>query len=439
MRTDTKNIFSSAVFYVFLIVVSVLISVFDLEFYGAVLFVLIISAILVLSDNILDTTCPFLILCAFVSICYNSYSTFIKLAPLAVIPIGALVYHYIKYRGHLKLGYSFDGIAAVAVAITLGGFGKITTAEYISPTALYYTLGLGVGMMAVYLILKSQICKLEDGEKAKNQFAVAMYFMGMVACAVVLCVYLKNFKEFWEEKDFLIFHSRNNYATYLMLAMPFPCYFALKNRAHLLSLALIFGCILLTNSRGGLIFGTVELIICLVYIYIYDKSHRRFYNITFAALMIVAAAICVPVFSMYSDRLVGGSLVSTEETRWGLLLRALDDFKNAPIFGVGLGYGGNTDIYDPVSGAMNWYHLMIPQIVGSMGLVGVAAYGYQAFGRFKIWLRSKNSLNTALFLSYIGLLLMSQVNPGEFCPLPYEFLAVMIFVLLEIDYEKTRS
>ena len=64
------------------------------------------------------------------------------------------------------------------------------------------------------------------------------------------------------------------------------------------------------------------------------------------------------------------------------------------------------------------------------------AYGYQAFGRFKIWLKTKDPQNTALFLSYVGLLLMSQVNPGEFCPLPYEFLAVMIFVLLESDYEK---
>ena len=440
MITEIKNTFKSFWFYAFLLVSALVITVFNLEVYGVILFVLIISLILVLSDDIMDTTCPFLILCAFVSICYNSFDTFIKLAPLAIIPCGALIYHYIKYKGIFKVGYSMNGIAAVALAVTLGGFGRITSGEYFSGSSLFYTLGLGVGMIALYLMFKSQIAK--DGADAKVQkerFALFMYLMGMVACAVVLCVYLRNFEEFWKEKDFLIFHSRNNYATYLMLAMPFPCYFALKNRAHLLSLALIFGCILLTNSRGGLIFGAIEILICIVYIFVYDKAHRKFYGIVSALLVVGLIAFAAPIFSMYAQRLVNGELITNTESRWRLLLRSIEDFKSYPIFGVGLGYNGNVDIYNPVKGAMNWYHMMIPQIVGSMGLVGIAAYGYQAFGRFKIWLRSKNSLNTALFLSYIGLLLMSQINPGEFCPLPYEFLAVMIFALLEIDYEKTRS
>lgn len=431
MISDKKSIFQGAAFYCALALIALVTTLLQLEFYGAILFVFIISFILIVSDNIMDTTAPFLVLCAFVSICYNSYSTFIKLAPLAVVPAGALIYHYIKYRGSFKVGASFGGICAVALAVTLGGFGKITSAEYLSPTSIYYTLGLGAGMIVVYLLLKSQICRLDDIEKAKSRFAFAMYLMGLIACAVVIGIYVRRFPEFWEQKSFLIFHSRNNYATYLMLAMPFPCYFALKNRAHLASLALIYGCILLTNSRGGLIFGTIELAVCLVYIFISDKKHRKFYAIAFSALAAVMIAAAVPLLSMYADRLLDGSFVSTGETRWSLLLRSLDDFKSAPIFGVGLGYAGNTDVYNPVSGAMNWYHLMIPQIIGSMGIVGALAYGYQAVGRFKIWLSKRSALNTALFLSYIGLLLMSQVNPGEFCPLPYEFLAVMIFVLLE--------
>lgn len=431
MISDKKSIFQSGAFYGFLALVALVTTLLQLEFYGVILFVFIISFVLIASDNIMDTTAPFLVLCAFVSICYNSYSTFIKLAPLAVVPVGALIYHYIRYRGSFRVGASFGGICAVALAVTLGGFGRITSVEYLSPTSIYYTLGLGVGMIVVYLMLKSQICRLDDTETAKKRFASAMYLMGLVACAVVIGVYARSFSEFLEQKSFLIFHSRNNYATYLMLAMPFPCYFALKNRAHLASLTLIYGCILLTNSRGGLIFGTVELVICLAYIFISDKKHRKFYAIAFSALAAVMIAAFVPLLSMYADRLIDGGFISDEESRWGLFLRSLEDFKASPIFGVGLGYAGNTDVYDPVSGAMNWYHLMIPQIIGSMGIVGALAYGYQAVGRFKIWLSQRSALNTALFLSYIGLLLMSQVNPGEFCPVPYEFLAVMIFVLLE--------
>jgi hypothetical protein len=44
----------------------------------------------------------------------------------------------------------------------------------------------------------------------------------------------------------------------------------------------------------------------------------------------------------------------------------------------------------------------------------------------------------ALGLSYSGILLMSQVNPGEFCPIPYELLTVLLFIFLELpDTELT--
>ena len=437
MIADGIKLFKGMPFYLTLLLLAIVITAFGLEVLGVVIFALLISVILVVSDDIMDTTCPFLVLCAFVSICYDSFNTFIKLAPLVIAPVAAFIYHYVKYKGCFKIGYSFSGICAVALAVTLGGFGRITGGEFFSGGSLYYTFGLGIGMMIVYIALKSQIAKEgADNATQKERFAIFMYIMGLAACAVVVAIYVRNFSEFWESKSFLVFNSRNNYATYLMLAMPFPCYFALKNRVHLLSLGFIFGCILLTNSRGGLIFGTIELLICLLYIFIYDKKHRVFYSITFSALIVAMIAVAVPLFSMYAGRLIDGEIVTDTESRWHLLLRSLDDFKAAPIFGVGIGYSGNVDVYNPVTGAMNWYHLMIPQIIGSMGIVGVLAYGYQAFGRFKIWLKTRAPQNTALFLSYVGLLLMSQVNPGEFCPLPYEFLAVMIFVLLESDYEK---
>ena len=54
-------------------------------------------------------------------------------------------------------------------------------------------------------------------------------------------------------------------------------------------------------------------------------------------------------------------------------------------------------------------------------------------------LRRKDALSRALSLSYVGLFLMSQVNPGEFCPMPYAFLAMLIFLLFEKDEEKETA
>ena len=82
--------------------------------------------------------------------------------------------------------------------------------------------------------------------------------------------------------------------------------------------------------------------------------------------------------------------------------------------------------------------MMIPQIIGSMGWVGIAAYGYQFVERLRIAFRRVNAYTFCLFLSYMGIFLMSQVNPGEFCPVPYQMVTVTLFVLLECDTVSPR-
>ena len=80
--------------------------------------------------------------------------------------------------------------------------------------------------------------------------------------------------------------------------------------------------------------------------------------------------------------------------------------------------------------------MMIPQIIGSMGLVGIAAYGVQAFMRAKAVFTKTSKWSLCLGISYLGVLMMSQVNPGEFCPLPFELLAVLLFILQERRLEE---
>ena len=107
------------------------------------------------------------------------------------------------------------------------------------------------------------------------------------------------------------------------------------------------------------------------------------------------------------------------------------DFRTNPLFGVGIGNTGNSDLYSPVKGAMNWYHMWVAQVVGSLGILGILAYGYQLVDRFILVIKNHKFIFITLFMSYIGLFLMSQVNPGEFCPAPYAMLAVTIFAFIE--------
>ena len=77
--------------------------------------------------------------------------------------------------------------------------------------------------------------------------------------------------------------------------------------------------------------------------------------------------------------------------------------------------------------------MMIPQIIGSLGIVGVLGFGYQIYGRVRMILSRFSPFVLCLALSYVGVFLMSQVNPGELCPLPYELLVVFFFVLMESE------
>lgn len=187
---------------------------------------------------------------------------------------------------------------------------------------------------------------------------------------------------------------------------------------------------MLSDSRAGLILGTVEMIICLIPFIGFGRSRARM-MIRFA-FVICSAVAGYFILSKIWSLLYSENFIRDNEARVKLIYRAIDDFRGSPIFGIGLGNRANTDIYpSSVMGTICWYHMMIPQIFGSMGVVGVLGYGYQLVTRFILVLRKRSAEAITLGLSYFGLFLMSQVNPGEFCPLPYALVATLIFVLVE--------
>ncbi len=414
---------------------------------GVVAFILIISAMLILCKDITVTTAPFLYLCVFACMSYDSFDTYIKLWWL-VIPAGyALIYHFVKYRQPVIIGKSFWGILTVSVAVTLGGLGFISVKEYFNPIALYYTLGLGFGMLLCYVLIKSQIGNVNT-DMAKNRILCALYCMGLIAA---LCVYIQYIWG-WDtvistEKVLSELVSRNNFSTFIIFSLPIPFYFALKNPYHLISAAVMFGANILSGSRGGMLFGTVEFVLCVIYLIVFTKSKTRriVYLSIFAALIAIALSILDPFLNFWNAR-YGGADATVEnnlkyDIRYDFLFgkkgtnegsRVIKNFLDNPMFGQGLGSTANLDIYTPKKGALCWYHMMTPQIIGSLGIMGILGYGYQIVSR--IWLSVKRIMNPfaiALTISYLGVFMMSQVNPGELCPLPYELLVVIMYIFIE--------
>lgn len=409
---------------------------FRWEVQGAVAFFWLILTALVLSNDILSPLPPMLFMSVFLTRCYDSADIFLEYMPLAIPAALAIIFHLVVYKHKWEIGPNFWGVVAVAVAVTLGGLGTISKSDYFNGTALYYVGALGIGMVIFYLIAKAYIKEFGDYD-IYEKFAGILYAMGALACFAIICFYYPEWHMVKESRNFVNFRSSSNLATMLMITMPFPCYFALKNKKHLLGLLMIYLAVVLSGSRGGLIMGTVEFFFCLVYLAIYDKKSR------FTYICVILAAFAI--VSVNVDNLLyfyninsPSELITDGEERYSLISRVGEDFKSNIFFGRGIGYSGNKDIYDPVKGAIFWYHMMIPQIIGSFGLLGVVSYIVQWVIRAKTVLYKTDSYRLILGVSYLGLFLMSQVNPGEFCPIPYSLIAVLVFVMAEKhnDYVK---
>ena len=419
---------------------------------GIQILVLITSLMLVVSSRLTDAMLPAMLLVVLATACYDSADEFT--APgfiwVAIPAVFAAVFHFIKYRGKFKIGRSFWGLCGVTAAVTLGGLGTISVAEYFNGTSLFYVFGLGIGMIAFYLLVKSQV----DTDEPQN-IARIMYMVGLLSAFSIYWMYITNWDMAIKYGGMLHPQFGNNLSTLMMMALPFTFYYASKRCVDFISTIIIYGAIAISGSRGGLLMGTVEMAILLVFFSILgQKGKRGIANriIYIGSLLGAAVALwtLLPTIARlgnFIDNVSGMSRIEiiktvfnnimnsedTGDTRVRLFGRMISDFKSNPLFGTGLGYTGNTDLYAPVKGAMCWYHMWLPQIVGSLGTLGILTYGYQLVDRFVIVFKNSKFLMLTFFMSYVGLLLMSQLNPGEFCPMPYAALAATYFAFMEKD------
>ena len=196
---------------------------------------------------------------------------------------------------------------------------------------------------------------------------------------------------------------------------------------------------LLTGSRGGMVFGTIELVMCIVMFVLYDKRRRLAYAII-CGCFVIAALIYLPeiteflnytlkrLFKVINQFLMGGE---DTETRVRHYARGVQDYLNNPVFGTGLGNMANRDIFKNKPGALCWYHCEPIQIAGSFGTVGIIAFIYQFVKRNLLIWKKATLFNMTIFLSYISLELMSLVNPGILCPVPYLLLITIFMIVVE--------
>lgn len=411
--------------------VACIITTFRIEVAGLVVFALIISVALVFCEDIIVTLEPFLLLCVCLIKCFNSYNIFIKMWWAVLPAAAALIFHFNYYKKKHVRGELLWPMIAVSVAVTLGGVGIISTREYFSLESIFYTLGLGFGMVYFYVLMNSHI-QLSDKYSLADKFSKIMIMMGLFCCFMIAEYYLVNIQEVIETRSILAFQWRNNASTFLLFALPFAFWRSYRgNHAWIWAGLAFFGFLMLTGSRGGAIVGVAEVAMCMIALLCFDKRHRL-YNI----LIILGCFVAVIVFFwdliyFFRETLMRLLMIDDDEIRVQLMKRAVEDFKSNPVFGRGLAYFGNRDVHHSAKFALCWYHSSPFQIIGSFGIVGVIAYTYQFIARMRFYARRRNVANAFILITYIGIELMSLVNPGLFSPVPYLMMATIMFVVMD--------
>lgn len=409
-----------------------------IEIPGTIFFAYIIGFTIVISNDLMAGLIPFMFTYLIAIKCYDSFDDFMQYKWLAVPLIPMILFHLIAYWKPLTTkGTQFKPMVFVSASILLGGIGFISPEEYFAPTSLYHMLGLGFGMVFIYSYFYAHISVRKD-YSLLHMLTKIMVLTGCFASFMVISYYLININEVLDTGGIIYLQWRNNCSTILMITMPFA--FLMANKK---SYATVFGfifylAILLTGSRGGMVFGSVEIVMCIVMYMLYDRRRRLAYVIICLCLAFGFLAFSPQITEFLGhtlDRLfnaVNGFLMGEQtEVRAIHYARGINDFLTQPIFGTGLGYMGNRDVHASKEFALCWYHCEPIQIAASFGVVGIVAFVYQFIRRNMLIWRKATLFNMTIFLSYISLEMMSLVNPGILCPLPYLLLITLFMVVVE--------
>lgn len=363
---------------------------------------------------------------------------------MVLCALSAIAWRVVRYRQNIRPGLTFWAMPAVAAALFLGGVGSLEADVYFSGTSLYHMAGLGLLPIAVYLVVKTS----DDGRgrtyDVGDKACAAMYVCAVFLSYAVVRVFILHPEVLritaGNTDQFSYMQWRNTAANLTVMLLPAVFYYARRHHPiHLLSACAIYGISVMTGSRGALVIGFLCMVAGAVY-FLYRRPRAWVWIVSAAAALVVLCLLFwQPLYSFVSRfirlRILAGDdgYSILEESRVRLFLRGVQDFLGHPLNGTGLAYRGNEDIAPvPVGMRIPWYHCAPVQVIGSLGLLGVAAYGYQLYLRLRLIVRGeKNAYTVALAVSYIALLVYSLIDPGLFSPLPFAVLGTLLIVLLE--------
>lgn len=421
--------------YILLICATVFIAwVTECAPFGFAALILISSAVLMLSDDILPLTVN--IFAAALMIFSSDVSSYLYLWPLfVVIGISILIFAIRNFKRPIFKGKMLFPMIAVSISLLISGANVTTSAEFMR--ALPMSLFLGIGVTAVYMLYTVYL-KRDNTTDIPRYFANTLVFIGLTVAAELIVVISRADlpldqwnMSYWD----IGWGNRNNIATYFLLLAPMSFYMASRGKHILfynLSALIMYICLILTFSRGGILFGAIGGVLALIFSVVKSPCKKKQLALLLSIIgvaLIVYFCLFNRVNTIFESLAKRGYGLSGRDVLWA---EAVEMFKQNPWLGRGFGYYGTGP--HPVSPiGMYWFHSTFYEIIGKLGVFGIIAYAWYYLARFIILFKNiGHKFNLFVLAAWISFEGYSIMDTGTFVPYPYMMLVIVTIAVLEL-------
>ncbi|MBQ3597401.1 MAG: O-antigen ligase family protein [Clostridia bacterium] len=355
------------------------------------------------------------------------------------------VLHVIKFPIKVfNLGQLFLPLCLVTISLMLCGILSPYTDKYVQ--GLLFTIPLGPVLLAVYLIFANGIL-YPQGFDIRKWIFYSLLLVGIICTLQYWLLYFKGAIIDGKEEYRVVeigWCNINVVATMLMIAIPCASYMVVKTKffvPSILVVLLFYFTIYKTGSDGclGISLAFLPFLAFFVYKNLYKLPKKIFGWFVYSVILAVVLALLIISAIGKFDRIIDFIVESIkgESGRTKFYMDAIRMFERYPIFGVGFGYYNNYVCSDPGGefGLFN-FHSTFFHVIASSGLVGLCAYVYYFYVRFKILTKHNTPFNLFAFISFAMFTCYGMIDRVEFATVPCMLTLTILLLCCEFANRK---
>ena len=364
---------------------------------------------------------------------YNTSSLIFYVLSIIAL-LSCIGIHFIVHRKEVKIrnftkSYLSRGLLFVAGLFMLNGLSNISN---YNASNFIFGLLIVISFILPYFLFS---INLEIDKKTKSYLLYILVLVSVIVMVQLLSLYLSNkviingviHKAYID----LGWGVSNNIGALLTMLMPIHFYCAARSKNSLpfyVTGLVTYVFVLLSLSRTSILFATPILILCLLFLCIYNHKRRRqirLYTVVFITGVIFVSIFLRDVIDKAFDEIIRVGL--DDNGRFEYYKDGLEKFFNNPLFGAGFGNSHGTNDRFVIS-APEYFHNTIVQILASCGVIGFGAYVYHRVQTVKLFVKERSPYAFFMGMSILALLLTSLLDIHLFNIFPTIIYSTMLCI-----------